>query len=663
MAFGKKERIKKWLSSNNRAFPTLLLVPLFLFTILRINGSSIGVYHEKFYGTEVRDPNLLYGHPRGIRSDEWLVSTQINISQSRNNFPKINPNLGSGRDVSWHPEIANTDWSTLFKPQNWAYFTLPLEHAFAFKWWFVLYFLIVTCYFFTLRLLPDRRMFAILFSLAIGLTPFVLWWYQTGIMTTLGFGFLMIILGERIIRREPTSFLKRKPDWLTDAFNGTLLAYIIACFGLTLYPPFQIPVGLVVAAYLVGVLLDRKLTDKKSLMYLFGRLVVLFSSVITAFGIGMLFIVTHIDTIRAMNNTIYPGSRIIPSGDLKILQVFDAFMMPLLQGSARAAGFFSNQSEASNFVLLLPFLLIPGICLIVYEYRRYNRVDWVFTMLHVCSLMFFARVFIPFGDLFYKFLFLHKVPNKRLLIGFGFVGIVLILLLIKKIQDLKLPINKLRAAITLYCLGCFGVLTWLGYYTMKHYPLFIKSPFEIIILAGAFTGLIFLLLIRKPIWFGVAFLIFSAGSSFRIVPLYRGFGPIYHTGLIQKMDAIAEPSDTWVSVDDIYYENLGILVGNKSFSGVQLYPDVSFWEQNYGKQYEVAYNRKGHAVYTIDDKLVNSLQLVQSNLYKVGFACSDFTIKNIDFVLATNPINTKCTKLVDEVKYPRVTFYIYEIVD
>lgn len=120
-------------------FPLLLAIPLIALTLLKVHGSSIGIYHRLLHGSEAHDPNLLYGKPQPIRSDEWLGSTQFTIRQEKIGFPAYDDGLGSGRDVTKHPDNPTKDWVTLFRPHNWSFFVMPLENAFAFRWWFIAY--------------------------------------------------------------------------------------------------------------------------------------------------------------------------------------------------------------------------------------------------------------------------------------------------------------------------------------------------------------------------------------------------------------------------------------------------------------------------------------------------------------------------------------------
>src|SRR6266567_568421 len=134
-------------------FPILLGLMIVGLTVLKINGSSMGIYYQTFYGT-TKDPNLVANQPQGIRSDEWLVNTQMSIAQKNDRLMQIDPNIGNGQDMSLEIDVPLKDWSIIFRPHELAFFVMPFDNAFAFRWWVMGYLLIVSCYFFVLTLLP-----------------------------------------------------------------------------------------------------------------------------------------------------------------------------------------------------------------------------------------------------------------------------------------------------------------------------------------------------------------------------------------------------------------------------------------------------------------------------------------------------------------------------
>ena len=129
-------------------FPVLATIVLILLTVFKINGSSVGVYDYLLGGDY--SSNAIVGEPRTVRSDEWVVNTPFIISQIQNNEPLLNKDIASGQDMSLVIDVPYKDWSILFRPQNLIFFTLPIEYAFAFKWWFLAWLLCMSVYLFLL---------------------------------------------------------------------------------------------------------------------------------------------------------------------------------------------------------------------------------------------------------------------------------------------------------------------------------------------------------------------------------------------------------------------------------------------------------------------------------------------------------------------------------
>lgn len=643
------------------SFPAVLLLILILFTALKISGSSVGIYHDSLYGAGTKDSNLIYGKPRAIRADEWLTGTQLLVAQSKNGFPIRDKVFKQGQDLSMVSEIPTKDWPVIFKPHLWAFFVLPVEYAFAFKWWLILYLLIVSCYFFILRVFPGHKLFAALISIAVGLSPFELWWYQAAAFLTIAYGFLILILLMRIYGSEPINRIKSAG--VTNAIYIAALAFLFACFGLILYPPFQIAVIVVLLTFAAGYILNKKFNENFSWAAIIRKTGLVLISVLIAAIIGALFVKTHHTPIKALSDTLYPGARTITSGGLNFLKIFDGFMQPQLQSDFHGGHFLGNQSEDSSFILLLPFLLIPSLALIIYEYKKHRRVDWIFLAIQFGCILFLARVFIHFGDFFYKALLLQKVPHERLKVGIGFIGILQLIYLAKKLTVLKINKTRLLGLAAGYTLVCFVSLILIGLYTIKHYPLFINRRLEVLVLALLFSGIIALFLLNRKVLAATLLLIFTLGSSFQILPLYRGLGELTNSKVINKMAADSGKNDTWATVgDDAYiYQNYGLLAGRTSLSGSQIYPNEDLWKQTGDPNYNFVTNREAHIVFTDNPALKKPLTLVHENSFNVKFECSDFIKNNIQYALSIHPLKFACVKQIDTVKYPATTFYIYRI--
>lgn len=641
------------------AFPVILFLVVGVLTSLKISGTSIGMYHQILYGEQVKDPNLIAGNPQPIRSDEWLFMTQMTIAQSQAGYPRINQNIAEGKDMSVILDVPYKEWSTIFKPQNLSFFALPLEHAFAFKWWFILFLLITSVYFFILKVTRFSRPTSIVLSIALSLSPFVFWWYQSATVLPFAYAFLMALLIAKIIDGDDFFGVKQK-IWKSLLY-GIVFAYILVAFALLIYPPFQIPIVLITLAFAVGYMLNKVLNEQKPLKLILQRFSILTLAAITALSIVIIFALTRLEAIHIIMNTVYPGQRSVPSGGGSYLLLFDGFLNPQLQSLRHAAHFVQNQSEASNFILVLPFLILPAFALSFECLFKKKRVDWVLVLFSVCAVVFMLNSFVPFGDRAYKLILLDKVPHDRLMLGVGVLASFIFIYILKGLDNIKTNLWSYRLLVTTYVGACFIALLWAGYYAADHYPKFISSDLKIFAFAGGSCAILFFAFLRYRFIAALILLCFSLGSVFYIHPLYKGLGFDTRQAISQEIAENSKPGDTWVTADSIVFENAGIINNRDSIGGIQFYPNLSFWKQIAGANDEDIYNRYAHVVFRDESAQERPLQLLQVDSFSVQLNCGDFITKNVDFILSSSKLNKPCFELKDTIAYPLASFYVYEV--
>lgn len=482
--------ILKWLRSSIWTFPLILSVVLITFTTLKISGTSSGIYYSSLYGTNVRDPALVYGKPQAIRSDEYRGSTPLAALQEKTGKPSFNKDLGSGRDLTLIQDAPVKNWVGIFRPQNFSFFVLPFEYAYAFRWWVVLYFLIVCTYFFILRVLPGKRPFAVLLSVAFGLSPYLLWWYQAPVFLPFAYSLLAIIIGMRIINGEKLPHLKS--PLANNVIYCLGLFYLGASFGLLVYAPFLIPAALVILALILGHLLNVRAEKGWRLTESLRKLTPFAVAMVLIAVTSLVFIHEHQATINSIANSQYPGHRITISGDLPYSHLFPwfgSFLMPILQMGSHANHYYANQSEASNYILLLPFLLLPGMFLQVLDFRKKGKLDYSLVFINMLAILLLVRLTLPLGDNFFKVLLLNRVPNTRLIAGIGFVGFLQLIYFIKLIDSIKFS-KKWVYGTAAYSVICFSVLILTGLFVMHRYPIFLHSHWLMIGLAVGFQSIV-----------------------------------------------------------------------------------------------------------------------------------------------------------------------------
>lgn len=636
-------------------FPAITLLVLAGLTFFKISGTSISVY--SFVYNNGRDPGIVFGEPRGVRSDEWLVNTQLTIAQANNDFRRINENLGEGQDMSVNIDVPYKEWSELLKPQNLAFFVMPLEYAFAFKWWLLLSVLILSCYFLILKVFPGKIWRSALISLFVGFSPYVFWWYQSITILSLAYSFIVILFTLKLFEAQ-----SRKQRLI----YSSVLAYTSACFGLLLYPPFQIPCVIVSLAFLTGMLAEtytkQEIASKLKLLWPY-----IASTLFIVALLGGSFYATRGQTIDTISSTVYPGKRIITAGGPKPILSLSSHLSPNLQYDKKAAtGYIANQSESSNFIFIAPYLFLPSLYIIIRLWKKEHEKSWALISINILILVLLTRMYISIPPIepLYRLLLLHKVPNTRLLLGIGLAGIFQLVLLIKALESGRFKKHELTAIALAGFFIALGVMITVGAYTIKHYPSFIASPYK----AGLFSiwiALAIYLLLRKCFAPALILLVaFSFISIYKVNPLYKGLGSATNSKITRTLEDYPDEA-TWVVLDDRLLINFPVMAGKDSLNSVSIYPQINLWHKiDTRHKYENIYNRYAHIVFTTDRTVKDDFTLPYADIFLVKFSpCDKFIRNNVRFVLSPKPLDSQCLikKEVVELDTPSSSIFIYEI--
>jgi hypothetical protein len=643
-------------------FPLILTIALLVATVLRINGSSLGEYYSYFNGG-LKNPNLLLDIPRPIRSDEFVVNTQMTIAQKNDNFARINKNIGNGEDMSMVIDAPYKDWSELFKPHNLVFFVLPFDNAFAFKWWVMGYLLVLSCYFFILALLPKKKFLAVTISLALLFSPFVQWWYQ---YITLGPIYYSLFIATAVI------YLLRAKGKLRSWLWGLLIAYLTVCFALVLYPPFQIACALAVGAFLVGYILEQLYSFP--VKELLKKIVILVAAGFVAGIVVLAFFETRLGTFHAIEDTSYPGQRLSVSGGYSFTQLMSGNLDYQLQFVSKSVKYqiptfgLTNQSEDSNFLPIIPFLVIPSGYLIYKYYKKRNRVDWPLLLTMLCFILFLSWMFIPGLSIIGKLTFLNRVPLNRLLIGVGVLDVLALVLVIRRLSALgKDALGNLSTIwIFIYAAVVLVFELLFNFHVKNEFPGFLG-----IYRATAFAlpiPIIIYALLKK--YYRTACLVFLACSfimSVGVNPLYRGTAILTDNRLSIAIRSIASHDKGRWATELGSFENFPEMNGAPSLTGVYVYPQLSLWSTIDNGKNESVYNRYAHTNVTLNRSLTNTVatSIALSGADHFGVTtdpCGSFLRQDkVKFILTDVPLPQSCVQLIKTVPYPEETFLIYEL--
>lgn len=628
---------------NRIYFPFIVFFVYIFLVFNKIHSSSIGFYHQFFYGNK-KDYNLIFGYPRAIRSDEWLVGTPKFIAQAKAGFPTVNKNLGFGEVMPVQGCSPYKHWRVIFCPNMWPFFFLPLENAFSASWWFGSLLMILAIYYFIL-LLTNSVFTAIVSPLIFFFTPFNQWWTYS-LSSFLGYGLLFIVFFIKAVSENRNK--------LKSLIYIILSGYFLAAYAFILYPPFQVAVFYVLGLMLLGILWQKKLIKKT---FFFGILSIILT-LIPIIG----FYVEFKEIINVVQNTVYPGKRFISNSLGNFLYLISGFYNIQLLDDIKGSGPFANQSEASNFFMISLFSL-PVYFWILIDQIKKKKVDPLFLSLMLSFIILLIWFLFPLPSFVAKFSLLFLVPQKRALIGLGIVNYLLAIYFLNKIKIIKNSFYCYLKWLSVFLI--FFTNLYLGFLFKFSYSVFIQKNFKIFLISVVSGFLVYLLLSQKKKLFLVSLLIFSFISTYLVNPLYKGLDPVINTELARFIQEKIKKEGNryyWVNYSSIHLENYFLANGAKSLSGVFYYPQYQLMKVFDKKNnYQQIWNRYSHTNYFYNPDLKERFVLFSLDNYGINISPCDFVFKQLKakYFLSESLVNQRCLKLEKKI----LRFYIYRKLD
>lgn len=588
-------KVKTFFQTRQKSLSFIYFILGFIvfMSLFQISGSSIGNWNKLIDG-DIYGGGLLLGIPRSIRSDEWLVQTPLAISQKENNFAQENQFIGNGEDTAVIYDAPNTHWSTIFKPHNWSFFIMPTENAFAFKWWFRGGLLIISTYLLLLELTKRNYFLSISGSLILFFSPIIQWWYSIQVMEPLAYGFLGLYFALRILKYENTKRL------LLYSFG---LFYSAIAFSLSFYPAYQIPVLYVVLGIFVGYILENREEIKKKVWTKFG---VILTSIILALSVLVLYYFSVKDTISAILNSSYPGARFVSGGHFSLIHFLSGPYSFLLELNSTAVPvFFGNQSEAANYLILVPFLiLLPYLIYkILIQIKSIRKISFIQIALILIFLLQTLFIFVGFPNFLAKITLFYLIPENRMMFGIGLIALFSIIIFLSR-QDLNIKFKWKETnpiALSFSCIAFIFTFV-IGRELYKLAPQYIRNYFIIIFISTIISIFVYLIFLHKRKLAILLFLVFSIFSAGFVNPLYQGLSPLNNSNFgneLKDVNRSENPGNKkWIVYDSMFWGNYLAAQGIPTINGTHLYPQLKLWEKyDNGGKYLSNYNRYSHIIF------------------------------------------------------------------
>ena len=648
----------------------LALVVLVVLVALELSGSSLS-YWSSYFGQPTWD-DVLFGIPRWIRSDEWCVFTPFSLSQSVSGNEAVSSLIrGGNTDVTM--VYAQPAWSvaTLYRPFLWGYLLLGASRGLSLFWCARAMALVLVSYELMLLVADGRRRLAAYGAVLIGFSPLVEWWFAVnGTVELLVFGQGLVLALHHVLR-APTR--PRRWGW------SALLAWLLGCYALIIYPAWQVPFVYVFGSLgIVDVVLWRRsLGDSgappraASLLLPLGTCVAL-----SVAGVG-LGVAGAWDAIQASLNTVYPGERFFTGQGIMRIAGNPA---TALVSSLWPDLYTGNVCESSAFVSLMPV----GVALALYHTIRGIRrgVDATLVGLLVPYGFLLAYGLVGFPPLLAKVTGLSLVFTERLPLALGYMDVALLVRALALVCEpdkgdaVRAGSAHARAARTDAARTVLGVVAALvlsaAFVLVAHHtnPQLMGVKASCLLVCGFLVLLVpvclpgsFFAAARhgRSTWLLVSTLV-VATSSLCINPLQRGTAVLTQSDLVQAVARVAshDKDATWIA-DTSQDGQACIVAGAPTINCVNTYPNLGLWRAlDPQRTQEDVYNRYAYIEAGLAES--TSFELVANDCFRVHVAPDDVSKLGVTYWLSRAPLEDWNTPRVAFVSLERVGAYtIYRI--
>lgn len=597
----------------------------------KLHFSSIGMWDHYVKGTVAKPAGLIFGEPRSIRSDEWLVGTAWMMAQANSNppLPTENRSIGAGSSALLVGMPAR-HWSSFFRPFNWGFHFLPMEYALSWQWMMMSVGLLSVLYLLCLRLTNGAQLLALSGCLWIYFSAFTQWWFASVASLLLSFSAACISF----------SYLWTAQTRGTLLISSLAFCYWALAFGLILYPPFQI-----VLAFL-GVVLLPLLADYKgvnSTISWKGRVAALFLAVLVPAVLLLLFVRENSALVAIMSKTVYPGTRVMLGGTFDFARYFSGFFTAAFSENTFPR-IYGNVCEASAFILLWPVVAVIMI----------RRDGWRRVASAVPLLIYLVWVsnWIVFGtsETVAKITLWSYVPASRAVLGVGLGSVLFVISVLARRER-----AGLRLVEWLVLSGSVVAL----YLATVHFEGISGGSPKLLSLGLAAAGsflLVCAILSGNRLAISASVVIAVVIPNCRVNPLMRGFESVTGTPFYKAIREVdPERTAVWAVFDTNVGPQLAKTAGVRVLNGNQYAPDLGMYRLfDRSGRYRDVYNRYANIAFEpLAEGSKLEFKLLQPDAWILAVdpchpAFTKLKVEYIAFYSHRQNLNYSCLELVKD---------------
>lgn len=532
-----------------------------LLVLAKVHTSNAAAYMFNFQADPSVENSILFGRPRLIRTDEYVVQLPYYWSQYYNNFQEISHQMSvSGQNMILGYNSPVWDITMIGKPFVLGYLLLGNEYGIS--WYFcaktILMFMVAIEMF---NILVKNRYLAVFGAFVLTFAPAMQWWYSPHFYDVIFWACTLFVVGYWFFMAQGWK------KWLM-----TLLAICsLTGFVLAIFPSLQVPLGMLAFFLMVACLIR----DRDQLQF---KKINLLHVIVVIAGVGFVLGPTlwgMRDDIKILMNTAYPGSRVSVGGDgqywrlfVNPVSVMQTFLDPALL----------NNSEISSYT---HFGLV---CMMYYPFLRYalfkkkDRQAWVGDVLMIAMIIEVTFMFVQFPEWLSKLMLLSYC--NRMNTVFGVTATIFTIWTIQMAFQTEMRFKKTITFLVfaLYACGAFMVVRFMD---IPHFNDFIDQGS--LVVYGFMIGITIALYLSMTRFrqLGLAgMILWTACSGCLVNPIMIGSASVTDYPIAKKTRQLVEetPDAWWAYMGSNIRAGLLTANGAKVINGVNFYPDFEKWE-------------------------------------------------------------------------------------
>lgn len=632
-------------------FPGIVMLVAIAAVLLGLNGWSTGAMREEV--TPSHDSRVLLGVPRQVRSDEWNVQSVWAIAQVQQGLPTINRTFPYGMDATLPQDLPRRDWTVIFRPHLWGFLILPLDQAFAVKWWMLLVTLVISTYLAAVILASARPIIGALVAVGFSLAPFFQWWFLAPTIWPVVWGFAAIV-GVEVAYRSPSR--------ATRIVWAAVVGFLTVVVGMGIYVPFIVPVAVIVAFWTLGRVVSEFRTrgPRRALL----GVVPLVVATVGASGALGAWLLSRAAVVSAFLGTTYPGPRVTPGGSAGPLDIVRTLADSFAQSLGARGLLGQNSSEGATFFLVGLFLLPVVVVLIVRQ--RVDGVPWQIVGVVAALVVVAVFLFIPYTDLLGRLTGLNRATATRMRVGLGFASVLLTLFVVAQARSRPWRDHRVVIAAGSGALAYLATQTAIAWALGRRLPdqLTVAWAWWIVAILGA--AAILLLGLRRSLPAAAAFCAVAVATGAWVNPVYRGAYDLRATAVSRVVRSIEMPSGrSWVAVGDGLTSRVLIESGSRTYNGFQGAPSRRMWRQiDPRTAFQPEWNRLGEVAWTPGTGEPTVSTPAPDRILVTFDSCSSFAQKYVGYVLGDESSlrEQPCLQRVRSFRYSAADLSVYRVI-